>query len=275
MAKLTKAQVRAHDKAVALLEKDTRHDHEIYFVLENWQPSVYDVTKREVFFTPEDWAIALRMESHTWGTYIDVCAGIGMLSGYHYLHERRHNPYENSNLKYICIESDERMVEVGRTLFPSFEWHVGDIHDEQFMMQFHFDKLGSTNVGFVSNPPFSRAPKSWVGGAPQPLMLMEMGWKLGWDHGTVLMGKGNAPVKMVKNYNGVGTRVNVSRYRGWFNRNCEKLRVSGSEFDSWGMTSGHSSGFIHTNVEVMIQSVEYDIENGTLLGMCDSYMGDK
>ena len=157
MAKLTKAQIKAHDEAVALLAKDRLNEDEREFVFANWQESATNVNSAAgAFFTPLDFAMHLALEVGPCRV-IDLCAGVGILS-YAIL---QHNARRLDGMEIVCLERNPQYVAVGRKLVPEARWIEGDVFDALDM------GLGRFDVA-VSNPPFgnikrSRNAPGWTG----------------------------------------------------------------------------------------------------------------
>src|SRR6185312_13032899 len=144
MAKLTKAQAKAHQQACDLLLKDVLSEDDKFFVLENWQESAKHInTIAGAFFTPVGLARDFSLE--TYGPrVIDLCAGIGALSlmtAMRHCHER---------LDIVCVEMNPEYAAVGRKIVPEATWIVGSVFD---LPDFgHFDCA-------IGNPPFGATPR--------------------------------------------------------------------------------------------------------------------
>jgi hypothetical protein len=90
MARLTKAQSKAHQQAEALLRKETLTLDEKIFVYENWHESAeHDSARSGAFFTPLEFANDFKIEVHG-PKILDLCAGTGVLS-FCYAHFRHHD----------------------------------------------------------------------------------------------------------------------------------------------------------------------------------------
>lgn len=143
MAKLTKAQAKAHNQACEILKKDVLTEDEKFFVIENWQESATHINSSAgAFFTPLELAMDFAIEAHE-GRVIDLCAGIGMLS----FAMKMRNPYDTSKLHLTCVEINADYVEVGKKLLPEATWIHASVFDVMEMNLGRFDFA-------VSNPPF-------------------------------------------------------------------------------------------------------------------------
>lgn len=155
MAKLTKAQAKAHQQACDLLSKDVLTEDDKFFVLENWQESASHInTLGGAFFTPLELAMDFAIEAHE-GRVIDLCAGIGMLS----FAMRKRNPFDTTPLDITCVEINPDYVAVGRKIMPEATWIEASVLDVLDMELGHFDFA-------VSNPPFGNVKRP--GGKKSP-----------------------------------------------------------------------------------------------------------
>ena len=152
MSKLSKAQIKAHQQACALLQKETLTYDERWFVLENWQESATHINSAAgAFFTPiglaGDFAIEVSGKR-----IVDLCAGIGMLAF------RVANRFAWGALdekpEIVCVEINPDYIAVGRKIVPDAVWVQASVFDLPDLG--HFDCA-------ISNPPFGatkRAGKS-------------------------------------------------------------------------------------------------------------------
>jgi predicted RNA methylase len=147
MAKLTKAQAKAHAAAVALLEKDTLTFDEKAFVLENWNEGAHHINgSAGAFFTPAGLAGDFAIDAYG-GRTIDLCAGIGALS--FFVFWRHHNCHEHGAppKQIVCIEQNPDYVAVGRKILPEATWICADVFSVDYTA------LGNFACA-ISNPPF-------------------------------------------------------------------------------------------------------------------------
>lgn len=148
MAKLTKAETRKHNAALDVLKKDILTTEDKEFVFMNYHPGANNMNgDAGAFFTPLGMAFEAAFEApggaDTEYTYIDLCAGIGVLA-YALAHR-----YPQS-ARIVCVEINPEYVAVGKKLVPEAEWHCMDVMDiEGIKALGHFDVA-------VSNPPFGR-----------------------------------------------------------------------------------------------------------------------
>lgn len=152
MGKLSKAEQAAHTKAEDLIfgtDRALTFDEKV-FCYENWNEAA-DVNIRELgaFHTPLEMAWDFNISTGTYGTFVDLCAGSGILSFVLFerakYHSRDHWPY------VLCIEYAKQYVDVGKRLVPYAEWVQGDA--------LTYDALSHLppNKKFrqaMSNPPF-------------------------------------------------------------------------------------------------------------------------
>lgn len=151
MAKLTKAQAKAHAQACDLLSKSILTEDDKDFVLKNWNESANHVNGAAgAFFTPYDMAFDFTVDAIGQGGYggriIDLCAGIGMLSyACWYRSDRR--------AKITCVERNPDYLAVGQKILPEAEWILADVLDVLDMGLGHFDVA-------ISNPPFGNIKRT-------------------------------------------------------------------------------------------------------------------
>jgi hypothetical protein len=149
VAKLSKAQAKAHQQACDLLAKDRLTEDDKWFVLENWQESATHInTIAGAFFTPVGLARDFSIEVGG-GRIIDLCAGIGALSF------MCSQGYERPS-HITCIEFNPDYAAVGRKILPEAEWIIASVFD--------LPKLGHFDFA-IGNPPFGATPKG--GKAPR------------------------------------------------------------------------------------------------------------
>lgn len=143
MAKLTKAQAKAHAAAVALLAKDMLTEDDKDFVLKNWNESANHVNGAAgAFFTPYDMAFDFAYDVGG-ARVIDLCAGIGMLSYAVYCRSK----WGERTANITCVERNADYIAVGKKILPEATWIHADVLDVLDMDLGHFDYA-------ISNPPF-------------------------------------------------------------------------------------------------------------------------
>ena len=149
--KLTKQQLKFHKQAETILEQDILSFDDKLFVLDNWNEAAnFEVSRAGAFFTPEDLARDFEIEvpksySESY-SYLDLCAGIGILSFWVY-----HRSNSETLPKIICVESNPEYVRVGKKILPEATWICADIFDywEVNRGSLFFDAV-------YSNPPFGK-----------------------------------------------------------------------------------------------------------------------
>lgn len=148
MAKLSKAQIKAHREAVTFLSKDALTSDEQYFVLAHWRASANHINSAlGAFFTPEGLARDLTIEA-SGRRIIDLCAGIGALS--RALLDR----YSRGRApEVVCVEINPDYAAVGRKVVPEATWVVGDV--------LALPDLGRFDCA-ISNPPFGNIARAGV-----------------------------------------------------------------------------------------------------------------
>ncbi len=148
MSKLSKAQIKSHQRALGYLAQATMTHDEREFVFDNWQESANHINSAAgAFFTPLAlaWDFAIDVGGQR---ILDLCAGIGALS-YATLHydEMGRRACGLSPAQITCVEINPDYVAVGRRLVPEAEWIVADV--------FELPDLGRFDW-VISNPPFGK-----------------------------------------------------------------------------------------------------------------------
>lgn len=138
MAKLSKAQIKAHKEVMALVDLDRPlFEDEREFILDNFQESATNVNSQHgAFFTPRGLAVDLSIEVGK-GAVVDLCAGIGGLA----------YAVRDRATRLVCIEFNPEYARVGRRVVPEAEWVVASIFDPIIPGLGWFDYA-------ISNPPF-------------------------------------------------------------------------------------------------------------------------
>lgn len=148
MAKLTKQEARNHDAALELLKKEVLSSSDKEFVFNNYHPGATSMNGAAgAFFTPLSMAFEVAHEaggdSEDKRTFIDLCAGIGVLA-YALV-----NRYPKS-ARIVCVDINREYVEIGKRLVPEAEWYCLDVMDIDSIKA-----LGSFRTA-ISNPPFGK-----------------------------------------------------------------------------------------------------------------------
>lgn len=156
MAKLTKAQAKAHQQACDILKKDVLTEEDKFFVIDNWQESASHInTVAGAFFTPYELARDFAIETSP-GRIIDLCAGIGILS---FAVAMKHQ-WSEAPVDLTCVEINPDYVAVGRKLLPQATWIEASVFDVLDMDLGYFDLA-------ISNPPFGKIQRHEGKGAPR------------------------------------------------------------------------------------------------------------
>lgn len=189
MAKLTKAEAKAHAQAVALLQKDVLTFDERCFVLDNWHEGANHVNgSAGAFFTPSNLAFDFAIDA--WGgRTIDLCAGIGALAFAIYWRHRAGHGADCPDKQIVCIEINPDYVAVGRKVLPEATWICGDVFTMELAALGHFGCA-------VSNPPFGATPRSGKGprytGRAFEYHLIDLASDIA-DGGAFIIPQGSAP----------------------------------------------------------------------------------
>ena len=185
MSKLTKAQIKAHDEAVALLQKERLSEDDAWTVLEHWKESATHINSRVgAFFTPVGLARDFAIEV-SGNRIIDLCAGIGALS---FMVHQRSLWGGGPGPEIVCVELNQDYIAVGQKVLPQATWIQADIFNLPADLG-HFDCA-------ISNPPFGSTKRS--GNAPRysgrsfDLHVIDIASDLA-DYGTFIVPQMSAP----------------------------------------------------------------------------------
>lgn len=184
MAKLTKAQTKAHNEAEAILKKDRLTDDERMFVFENWHEGAnHNNGFAGAFFTPHELAADFSLDVGG-GRIIDLCAGIGALAAN--VIERA--TYRSAVTEMLCIEINPRYAEIGRKLVPDARWIVADVMDWRDWWAVDLD--GAMFDYAIANPPFGKVRRSGNGpryrGAEFEFHVVDIASRIA-DYGTFIL----------------------------------------------------------------------------------------
>jgi hypothetical protein len=187
MAKLSKAEIKEHNIAVELLQKDKLTFEQKLIVFEKWNESATSVNSEAgAFFTPHDLANDFSLNIYDKAKTLDLAAGIGMLSfvAYHY----------RECTDITCVELNPIYYEIGKKLLPEAKW----INDSIF----NYTEFG-TFQQCISNPPFGKIKTGLdkevqkdlkYKGAEFDLITIEIASKLA-DYGCFILPQSSTPFK--------------------------------------------------------------------------------
>lgn len=184
MAKLTKAQTKAHNEAQAILTKDRLSDDERAYVFDHWHEGAnHNNGLSGAFFTPSELASDFSLDVGG-GRIIDLCAGIGALAAS--IIERA--TYRASVSEMICVEVNHQYADIGRKLVPDARWIVADVMDWR---QWWTDELEAAMFDYaISNPPFGKIRRTGHGptyrGAEFEFHVIDIASQLA-DYGTFIL----------------------------------------------------------------------------------------
>lgn len=205
MSKLSKAQIKQHREACALLEKDVLSQEERWFVAENWQESAAHINSEAgAFFTPADLACDFTIEVGG-GRIVDLCAGIGMLSLAVIAGDR-----EKAVTSLTCVEVNPHYVEVGRKVVPEATWICCSIFDDRVFEGKRFDYA-------ISNPPFGNikrpgAPRRFQNG-PFELAMLAVAAEIA-DYGVFIIPKSAMATSPVLQRSCIDATYHADAWRG-------------------------------------------------------------
>jgi len=145
MAKLSKQEIKQHEAALKLLEKDVLSIDDKFFVLENYCPdAAHVVSKFGAFFTPVVLARDFAIECNSFSRIVDLCAGIGALS----FAACRYGDGEG----ITCVELNDEYLEIGKKILPKATWIHADVLSDEVRALRGFEMA-------ISNPPFGNIAK--------------------------------------------------------------------------------------------------------------------
>lgn len=143
MAKLTKVQTKAHNKAMDLLHSDRKLSvDDVFFFYENYREDAnHNIAWNKAYFTPIDLARDFFVGcGNIDGKMIDLCAGIGKLSYFFYINKK-----DKSDI--TCVELNSSYCNIGKRLMPDANWINGSILD------LNIPDIKEYELA-ISNPPF-------------------------------------------------------------------------------------------------------------------------
>lgn len=176
MAKLSKAQIKAHNRALEILTQGRLSDEDADFVFDNWMESANHVNSAAgAFFTPREmsWSFAIEVGGHR---ILDLCAGIGIL-GYAVYHRSLWG--NDGPCDITCVEINPDYIAVGKKVLPQATWIQADALAELDIGRFDW---------VISNPPFGR----FQGHANFDLAVVEAAERYA-DLGTFILPAGSVP----------------------------------------------------------------------------------
>lgn len=193
MSKLTKPEIRAHEAALRLLEKESLSHEEILSVFENYREDAEHInSKSGAYFTPfglaNDFTLQVPYQYERTIKIIDLCAGIGVLS---YAASLESNDRNRCYADITCIEINPAYVEVGKKLLPRAKWICGDALDPELLKS-----LGQFDFA-MANPPFGNTSSphrgAYISGAFE-YMVIEAAARIA-DQGAFIVPQMSAPFR--------------------------------------------------------------------------------
>lgn len=161
--KLSKQVVKEQKQIYELIQsKDTFTYDELEMIYEKFNEGyLQDVTSHSAYFTPLDLAYDFALFAGRYGTVVDMCAGIGVLS----FALLTRDTYEKNIKQIVAIERNEVYYNLGKKLLPQVDWILGDMFDKSVWdgIREKYGKIHCVN----SNPPFGKvsktdADRSWL-----------------------------------------------------------------------------------------------------------------
>ena len=174
--KLTRQQLKAHERAVTLIHAHPPGTHAnqqilcpcggvtceecdsdgyvnvAQYIFDHFQPGYCrDIARAANFFTPYQDARSVAHASGGRGRVLEPSAGIGALAHAVYLNNQWDRT-DAARLQITCVELVEEFVAIGKLLLPSATWICGNVFDV-------LPTLGQFD-SFVANPPFGKIPSN-------------------------------------------------------------------------------------------------------------------
>lgn len=154
MAKLSKQEVKNHNKIMDLINSDRALTFdEKWEVLENYNEGATNINSQAgAFFTPVLYARDFSLEVFG-STVVDLCAGIGCLSFFLV------NTYNTDEIpkELVLVELNPEYAKIGKRIVPEADWIVEDALT--FNPGIIFEQC-------ISNPPFGNIKTSDVNNLP-------------------------------------------------------------------------------------------------------------
>jgi hypothetical protein len=157
MSKLSKKQMKAHNEALEILQKDVLTFDDKWDVLDKYHEGANHMQGMAgAFFTPTLLARDFAIDACGGRRVLDLCAGIGGLA-FHVHHRATHwHDPENPAPEFVCIEQCAEHVEIGRKILPEATWIHASVEELPRLGLGHFDAV-------ISNPPFGSVSRDWKG----------------------------------------------------------------------------------------------------------------
>lgn len=205
MAKLTRAQVKAHAEAQALLDSGRALDFEDRMqIIEDWhEGAAHSTASISAFFTPYELAMTMAVEVPH-GRILDLCSGIGTLSVAVQTYHERNGPCE-----FTLVERDPAYCEVARRLMPDARIICGSVLDPDVIR-----RIGTGYDCVISNPPFGtmtdvkgKAPR--YSGANAEYAMIDVASDLA-DMGVFILPQNAVPFRQSCDHNVIGDAAHVT-----------------------------------------------------------------
>ena len=209
MAKLTKAQIKAHAAAQQLLDSGKVLDFEDTMeVIEGWHEGAsHSNAAMSAFFTPYDLAMSMAIQVPT-GRILDLCAGIGTLSVAVANHHRL-----NGACEFTLVEANPDYCAVAKRLLPDATVICGSVFDPEVLA-----RIGSDFDCVISNPPFGSMTKG-MGKGPRyqyneaEYAVIDVASDLA-DEGVFILPQQSVPNRQSCDRNVIGDPANITaKYR--------------------------------------------------------------
>jgi len=158
--KLTKQEIKRQQELINTINtKDKLTFEEIdTFYKEFNEGWLQDVTATCLYCTPVELAYDITLLSHfNSGVIVDVCAGLGVLTHAYATRCDYYNSNWENKIKFICIEKNSKLVELGKKLCPYAVWIEGDCFDPNIWNIIENDYGNITHI--ISNPPYNSMVK--------------------------------------------------------------------------------------------------------------------
>ncbi len=195
MGKISKEILKKHNKALEILNKENLDFYDIEYVFQHYHEGAGKMNNLiSAHFTPYE--IAHSIAHHVSTAFVDICAGIGMLS---YAIKRYYQ--FNEEIPFgICVENCVEYYNVGKKLLPEFHWINGDIFDKHVIDEIK-SLMGNRQFTVVSNPPYGKQVQADVkdflhySGSDFEYKAIELGAYLKAIYGVFLIPQNSCPFK--------------------------------------------------------------------------------
>lgn len=201
MGKISKIQMKKHQEALVILEKDVLNYYDKEFVFKHYHEGATNMNNLiSAHFTPMQLALTLSQNVRNY-SFVDLCAGTGKLAWYMVRQHDLENSHNKTPYIGICVELNKEYYRIGQKLVPEVHWINGSIFDKEVIDEI-LDYMTDISFNIISNPPYGRTVNPnikdllYYTGPEFEYKAIELGALLGASEGVFLIPQQSCPFKM-------------------------------------------------------------------------------